>query len=77
MCDPNEKKVLPTGYLENVSHNGADGALSYELKLKSLAVLAGFDVEELKSAVYFWTTGRAGEFGKLLERLVIEEKILK
>ena len=29
MCDPNEKKVLPTGYLENVSHNGADGTLSY------------------------------------------------
>ena len=75
---PNERKVLTTGYLENVSHSGADGALGYELKLKSLAVLAGVDVEELKSAVDFWITDRAGDCGKLLEGLGIEEeKILK
>ena len=70
--------MLTTGYLENVSHSGADGALGYELKLKSLAVLAGVDVEELKSAVDFWITDRAGDCGKLLEGLGIEEeKILK
>ena len=29
MRGSNKRKMLPTGYLENVSHNGADGTLSY------------------------------------------------
>ena len=40
------RKTMTTGYTENVSHTGADGAAAYELKLKCLAVLlANCDVE--------------------------------
>ena len=34
------RKTMTTGYTENISHSGADGAAVYELKLKCLAVFS-------------------------------------
>ena len=72
------RKTMTTGYTENVSHSGADGAASYELKLRCLALLADSDVEDIKSSIDFWMTDRAGDCTTLLQHLgVTEEKILK
>ena len=32
------RKIMTTGYSENITHSGADGTAAYELKMKSLAV---------------------------------------
>jgi hypothetical protein len=72
------KKALTTGYLENVSHSGSDGASAYEFKLKCLSVLADCSVEELKGSIDFWITDRAGDCATMLQNLGVEdEKILK
>ena len=34
------RKIMTTGYTENISHSGADGAAVYELKWKCLAVFS-------------------------------------
>ena len=46
---PSGKKIsLTTGYVENISHSGRDGAKAYEFKLNSLAILANLTVDEGK-----------------------------
>ena len=50
------RKTMTTGYTENVSHSGADGAASYKLKLKCLTLLADSDVEDIKSSIDLWMT---------------------
>jgi hypothetical protein len=45
------RKTMTTGYTENVSHSAADGAASYELKLKCLAVLADCDIDDITSSI--------------------------
>ena len=76
---PNQKrKSLTTGYAENSSHSGADGALTYEYKLKVLAALTNSSMDELINNVDFWMTDRAGDCGTLLQFLGVEpEKVLK
>ena len=72
---PDDKcKTLTTGYLENVSPSGADGAAAFEYKLRCFAIMADTDVEEIKTAVDFWMTNRAGDCGKFLEGLGIDKK---
>ena len=72
------RKTMTTGYQENVSHSGAEGAKAYEFKLKCLSILAECSVDELKTAIDFWITDRAGDCGTLLKELGIEfDKILK
>ena len=72
---PDDKcKTLTTGYLEHVSHSGADGAAAYEYKLRCLAILLDTDMEEIKTAVDFWMTDRAGDCRKFLEGLGIDKK---
>ena len=71
---PSSKRItLTTGYVENVSHSGADGAKAYEFKLNCLAVLANSTVDELKSQIDFWMTDRAGECETLLQNLGVDK----
>ena len=76
---PSSKKLtVTTGYVENISHSGEDGAKAYEFKLKCLAILANSTVDEVKSAIDFWMTDRAGECDSLLQNLGVDQsKILK
>ena len=54
---PSSKRIsLTTGYVENISHSGEDGAKAYEFKLNCLAILANSTVDELKSEIDFWMT---------------------
>lgn len=69
-----KRKILTTGYLENTNHCGADSATAYEYKLRCLAVLAGTDVDEIKTAVDFWMTDRAADCEKFFDVLGVEEK---
>ena len=43
------RKFLTTGYKENISHAGIDGAKYYQHTLKCLSLLAGCTEEDLKS----------------------------
>ena len=73
-----EKRSLTTGYTENASHTGKDGAAAYEFKLKCLAILANSTVDELKSEIDFWMTDRAADCEVLLKELGVDpRKILK
>ena len=76
---PSSKRIsLTTGYVENISHSGEDGAKAYEFKLNCLAILANSTVDELKSEIDFWMTDRAGECEGLLQNLGVDQsKLLK
>ena len=76
---PSKSRItMTTGYQENLSHTGLDGARAYELRLKMLSVLAECSVDDLKSEIDFWITDRAGDCSVLLEKLGVEsDKILK
>lgn len=76
---PSSKRIsLTTGYVENISHSGEDGAKAYEFKLNCLAILANSTVDELKSEIDFWMTDRAGECESLLQNLGVDQsKMLK
>ena len=69
-----KRKTLTTGYLKNVSYSGADGAAAYKYRLRCLAILGDTDVEEIKTAVDFWMTDRAGNCGKFLAVLGFDKK---
>ena len=72
------KKILTTGYIENFSHSGEDGAAAYNHKLKCLSILAGCSVEDLKSQIDFWMSDRGSDLDVLLQHLgVDDEKRLK
>ena len=67
------KKTFTTGYIENLSHSGADGATAYNLKLKCLAILADCTVDDLKSHIDFWMSDRGSDLDVLLEKMGVEE----
>ena len=67
-----ERKIMTTGYMENVSHSGEDGAQAYQFKLNCLAILANSTTEELKSEIDFWMSDRAADCDVLLHNLGIE-----
>ena len=76
-CPNASWKAMTTGYTENVSHAGADGAAAYKLKLKCLAVLTDCDVDDINISIAFWLTDRTGDCASLLENLgATEENIL-
>ena len=56
------KKTMTTGYVENISHSGTDGATAYEFKLQCLAILANSTVQDIKSSIDFWMSDCAGDF---------------
>ena len=68
-----ERKSLTTGYIENISHSGKDGADAYEFKLKCLSILVNTTVEDIKGQVDFWKTDRASDCGILLEHLGVDK----
>ena len=68
------KKILTTGYIENLSHSGDDGAAAYNHKLKCLSILADCSVEDLKSHIDFWMSDRGSDLDVLLENLGVEEE---
>ncbi|KAK6194847.1 hypothetical protein SNE40_000387 [Patella caerulea] len=75
---PEGKECFTTGYMENISHSGKDGAEAYTCKLQSLAILAGTTVDEMKEHVDFWISDRAQDCKKLLQHLDIQpERTLK
>ena len=54
---PNQKrKSYTTGYAENISHSGEDGAETYKYKLGVLAALTDSSVDEMLEQVDFWMT---------------------
>ena len=72
------RKIMTTGYSENITHSGAGGTAAYERKLKCLSVQADCDVEYIKSSIDFWMSHRDGDCASLLENLgITEENILK
>ena len=73
-----KRKSLTTGYTENASHSGADGARAYEQKLKILALLADTTLDDMKAQVDFWMTDRATDCRTILEKLGVEDnQVLK
>lgn len=72
------RKVMTTGYIENVSHAGSEGAEAYKYKLQMLALLTNSTCDEVLEAFDFWLTDRAGDCNTLVQSLGIEEgKVLK
>lgn len=70
--------LMITGFIENISHSGKDGADAYEFKLTCLAILAKSSLDEIKSQIDFWMTDRASDCRTLLENLgVDDDQILK
>ena len=66
------RKIMTTGYSENISNSWADGAAAYELKMLCC------DGEYIKSTIDFWMFDRAGDCASLLENLgITKENILK
>lgn len=73
-----ERKTMTTGYIENISHAGAEGAAAYKHKLEILALLTGSSCDEILEAFDFWMSDRAGDCEKLVEELNIpNDRILK
>ncbi|ESO85585.1 hypothetical protein LOTGIDRAFT_155073 [Lottia gigantea] len=79
IAGPNHyRKSFTTGYIENVSHSGKDGAWAYGMKLQCLATLSNSTVDEIKSHIDFWISDRASDCKVLLENLdIASEKTLK
>ena len=50
---PEGKKSLTTGFMENISHSGEDSAVTYEEKLKILAILGDSTLDEIRNEVDF------------------------
>ena len=73
-----KRQSLTTGYVENISHSGEDGAKAYEFELNCLAILANSTIDELKSEIDFWMSDRAADCEVLLQNLGVEQhKVLK
>ena len=70
---PEGKKSLTTGFVENISHSGEDGAATYEEKLKILAILGDSTLDEIKNEVDFWMSDRAGDYETFREIMAIPE----
>ena len=70
---PESKKTLTTGFMENISHSGQDSAATYEEKLKILAILGDFTLDEIKNEVDFWMSDRAGDNEAFRESMAIPE----
>ena len=68
-----KRQFLTTGYIENVSHTGKDGADAYNYKLKCLSILANCEIEDLKANINFWMSDRGSELDTLFEKLEIED----
>ena len=45
--EPEGKKSLTTGFMESISHSGEDNAATYEEKLKILAILGDYTLDEI------------------------------
>ena len=67
-------KTLTTGILENLGHSGLEGAEGYEYKLKVVSVVGGCSVDDIKEAIDFWMSDRAGDCSTFLDSLGIEEE---
>ena len=73
-----KRKVFTTGFLENISHSGADSAKAAKLWISEMAVLAGTSYDEMKSFIDFFMNDRAGDSDTMLDALdVTEERRLK
>ena len=72
---PNQpRRILTTGYSENISHKGIDAAQAYTVRLKILAALSDSTVEDIKESVDFWMCDRAGDCAVILDSLGIDEQ---
>ena len=47
------REFLTTGYSENISHTGKDGADAYKHKLKCLSILAKCGIQDIKAIIDF------------------------
>jgi hypothetical protein len=79
IINPDKQRItVTTGYTENASHSGSDGAESYRFRLKCLAALADVTVDDILQSIDFFMTDRAGDNATLLENLdVANHKIIK
>lgn len=70
VCGSNQpRETFTTGFSENISHSGVDGARAYETKLKCLAALSNSSVDEMKESIDFWMSDRAGDCGTMFKEL--------
>ena len=75
---PSGKKILTTGFMENKSHSGEDGAEAYEEKLKILSILGDCTLDEMKNNIDFWMADRTGDNETFRESMGIpDSKSLK
>ena len=68
------KREVTTGYIENASHSGSDGAELYRFRIKCLAALADVTVDNILEFIDFFMTDRAGDNATLLESLDVDSK---
>ena len=68
-----KREFLTTGYSENISHTGKDGADAYKHKLKCLSILAKCGIEDIKANTDFWMSDRGSDLDILLDNLEIED----
>ena len=73
-----KRQVFTTGFLENISHSGADSAEATKFWISEMAVLTETTYEEMKSFIDFYMNDRAGDSDTMLDALdVTEERRLK
>ena len=68
------RKSRSTGYVENVSHSGEDGAKAFEFRLTCSAILVNATIDDLKSEIDFWITDRVADCVVLLQTLGVDAK---
>lgn len=67
-----QRSFLTTGYTENLSHSGQDGAQAYNFKLNCLALLANCSVDEIKGQIDFWMSDRGSDLNVMFDYLGVD-----
>lgn len=66
------KKSLTTGFMENITLSGEDGAAGYEHKLEVLEILGDSTIDNIESGIDFWMTNRASDNETFLAKMGID-----
>ena len=67
-----KRNIFTTGFSEVASKEGSYNAKIYEGKLKSLALLADVNVDDVKSSIDYFITDRAGDNSTMFESLGVD-----
>jgi len=72
--DGGKRRTLSAGYTENASHSAEDAAAQLDMVFRSIAILTGSTLEEVKELIDFFMTDRAADCDATLEKLGVELK---